>query len=107
MTATTREQKARKRQPSMSTTHAALERHRALSEELGSDGLALPLGDVHEGLLDAAADPGLRPAIVAHIEAASVRRAGEVSKVKAENGRKGGWNARKRRLEQEGKTDAE
>lgn len=97
----------RKRQPSMTTTPAALERHRALSEELGADGRALPLGDVHEGLLDAANDPLLRPAIVEHIGFATIRRAGEVSKVKAENGRKGGWGARKRRLEKEGKTDAE
>lgn len=92
----------RKRHPSMPTTPRALLQHRALSEELGADGRALPLGDVHEGLLDAVADPALRPAIEQHIRDASDRRTVEVSAVKAENGRRGGWNARKRKEAERG-----
>jgi hypothetical protein len=92
----------RKRQPSMTTTPAAFARHRALSETLGEtiegERVSLPFGDVHEGLLDAADDPSLRPVIEQKIREASERRAVEVSKVKAENGRKGGWR-RKKELE--------
>lgn len=89
----------RKRQPAMTTTSAAIARHRDVSDELGEivDGerVSLPLGDVHEGLLDAFDNPALRPSIEQHIREASDRRRDEVSKVKAENGRKGGWNRRK------------
>lgn len=86
----------------MTTTPAAKARHVALSEELGEDvggeRVPLPLGDVHEGLLDAYDNPALRPAIEQHIREASERRAIEVSAAKAENGRKGGWR-RKKELE--------
>lgn len=96
------EAKSRKRQPSMTTTPAAFARHRDVSDKLGEfvDGehVPLPLGDVHEGLLDAYDNPALRPSIERHIREASERRAVEVSKVKAENGRKGGWR-RKKELE--------
>lgn len=87
----------RKRHPSMTTTPAALARHRAVSDELGEtvDGehVSLPLGDIHEGFLDAYDNPALRPAIEQHIREASERRRDEVSKARAENGRKGGWKA--------------
>ena len=85
----------RKRGPSMPTTEQAIAQHKALAEALGTDDRRLPLGDVHEGLLAAAADPVLRPAIEQHIREASDRRAQEISAVRAEAGKKGGWRHRK------------